>query len=162
MIGKHGSRPSASLARDPLETLNSRPERPNLLSPHWLLSSALVPTQNSQFTSPNCINSFRSNCPFPHAAKLASMKRKFARLSARATPPAPAAPWILANQLAPRTDAETPGRIDSDSVRDENQTGSNPIKVNPSQSDRIKPQKIKKSAHALRSTSIQDFPPLPE
>ena len=88
--------------------------------------------------------SFRSNCPFPHAAKLASMKRKFARLSASATPPAPVASADFRDSLAapaPRPDAEPPGRIDSDSLRDENHTGSNPIKVNPNQCDRIKPKK---------------------
>ena len=74
------------------------------------------------------------------------MKRKFARLSARVTPPAPAVPVDSAESApsaAYRPVAETPGRIDSDSVRDENQTGSNPVKVNPSQSDQIKPKKIK-------------------
>ena len=48
-----------------------------------------------------------------------------------------------------------PGRIDSDSLRDENRTESNPIKVNPGQSDPIKPQKIKKSAQTLGSISRQ-------
>jgi len=52
---------------------------------------------------------------------------------------------------APRPGAATPGRIDSDSLRDENQTGSNPIQVNPSRSNRIKPQIIKKSAQPLLS-----------
>ena len=92
------------------------------------------------------IISFRSHCPFPHAAKLASMKRNFARLSARVTPPAPAVSLVFRGSVsatAPRSDAATPGRIDSDSLRGENQTGSNPIKVNPSRSNRFKPQKIK-------------------
>ena len=106
--------------------------------------------------------SFRSNCPFPPAAKLASMKRKCARLSARATPPAPAAPADSRESVAataPWPDAEAPGRIDSDSLRDENQTGSNPVKANQSRSNRIKPQKIKKSVHAPRSTSSQALLP---
>ena len=80
------------------------------------------------------------------------MKRNFARLSVSATPLAPAASVdFLASvcATAPRPDAATPGRIDSDSLRDENQTGSNPIKVNPSRSNRIKPQKIKNSVHPL-------------
>jgi hypothetical protein len=101
----------------------------------------------------NWINSFRSNCPVPQPAKLASMERKFARLSVSSTPPAPASPADFRDSLAapaPWPEAEPPGGIDSDSVREENQTGSNPIKVNPSQSDRIKPQKIKKSAHSPR------------
>ncbi len=74
------------------------------------------------------------------------MKRSFARLSARVTPPASAAPVDFHGSVAataPRPNAEIPGQIDSDSVREENQTGSNPVKANPSQSDRIKPQKIK-------------------
>jgi len=90
------------------------------------------------------------------------MERKCAHRSASATPPALAAPVDSRESVAapaPRPDAETPARIDSDSVRDENQTGSNPIKVNPSQSDRIKPQKIKKSAHAPRLTSSQGLLP---
>ena len=90
------------------------------------------------------------------------MKRSFARLSARVTPPASAAPVDFHGSVAataPRPNAEIPGQIDSDSVREENQTGSNPVKANPSQSDRIKPQKIKKSAHSLRLIAIQVFLP---
>ena len=90
------------------------------------------------------------------------MKRNFARLSVSATPLAPAASVdFLASvcATAPRPDAATPGRIDSDSLRDENQTGSNPFKVNPSRSNQIKPQKIKKSAHAPRSISSQPLLP---
>ena len=90
------------------------------------------------------------------------MKRNFARLSVSATPLAPAASVDFRGSVcatAPRSDAATPGRIDSDSVRDENQTGSNPFKVNPSRSNQIKPQKIKKSAHAPRSISSQTLLP---
>ena len=82
------------------------------------------------------------------------MKRNFARRSACVTPPAPAAPVVsraFVAATAPRPGAATPGRIDSDSLRDENQTGSNPIQVNPSRSNRIKPQIIKKSAQPLLS-----------
>jgi len=74
------------------------------------------------------------------------MKRKFAHLSACATPPVPAAlvdSRASVAATAPQPDAKTPGRIDSDSLREENQTGSNPIKVSQNQSGRIKPQKIK-------------------
>ena len=74
------------------------------------------------------------------------MKRQFARTSVSATPPARAVPVDSRESVsgpAPRPDAATPGWIDSDSLRDENQTGSNPIKATQGQSDRIKPQKIK-------------------
>ena len=123
-------------------------QKPNR-SVHPPLAAGLRPHLNAkhstQVSEPGII-SFRSHCPFPHPAKLASMKRKFARRSARATPPAPAAPADSRESVAataPRPDAEIPGRIDSDSVREENQTGSNPMKANPSQCDRIKPKKIK-------------------
>ena len=121
-------------------------QRPNR-SVHPPLAAGLRPHLNAKHSTQDSepgIISFRSHCPFPHPAKLASMKRKFARRSARATPPAPVAPADFRDSLAapaPRPDAEPPGRIDSDSLRDENHTGSNPIKVNPSQCDRIKPKK---------------------
>ena len=86
------------------------------------------------------------------------MKRNFARRSACVTPPAPAAPVVsraFVAATAPRPGAATPGRIDSDSLRDENQTGSNPIQVNPIQSNRIKPKKIKKSPNPLLPISSQ-------
>ena len=50
----------------------------------------------------NWINSFRSNCPVPQPAKLASMKRKFARLSGSVTPHAPAARADCQDVFTPR------------------------------------------------------------
>ena len=63
-------------------------------------------------------------------------------------------PWSSETQRLPVW-PKPPGQIDSDSVRVENQTGSNPIKVNPSQSDQIKPQKDKK----IRAPSCAYFEP---
>ena len=77
-------------------------QRPNR-SVHPPLAAVLRPHLNAkhstQVSEPGII-SFRSHCPFPHPAKLASMKRKFARRSARATPPAPAAPVDFGEAVA--------------------------------------------------------------
>ena len=58
--------------------------------------------------------------------------------------------------LVPQPAPETSGRIDSDSLRDENQTGSNPMKVNPNQSDQIKPQKIKNGPLASQFRVVRE------
>ena len=85
--------------------------------------------------------------------RTAPMQRKNARLSVSATPPAPAAAADLRESVAATAlppDAAIPGQIHSDSLTDKNRTESNLIRINQSESDPIRPQKIKKSAPAPR------------